>query len=341
MQQPTASIVDALIGEETCPLCFDIYSAVDACTCVVCSAASCPSCAETVDVDGAQRCFACRPARVPTVEVLWQAGQPLSLPRPIAISAPVQNAALSGISKGPPPLPFPLTTSPRGVRTLKPRAPGSVFVGLPPVPPVLQSLRDAASEPSQAAPLHLSLRVRARLQRLVWLVDRFALCSRRGQMLWLQLAPRLARYRSTLRTRVSRLQDVSAQLQREARTQLRAMHARMPGYREKARALAAQLPSLARAQTDALLSRLPSARARIQAALARIPGYRQQLRVQLARVSSLRPKLALTLQRLPPYSERLKLWLARVASYRAKLHALTHQRQTKVARVDPSRPIQL
>jgi hypothetical protein len=179
MSQPTANIVDALSGEEVCPLCFDRYSGADACTCVVCRAVSCPSCAELLDVDahgslrtqdtdGAVRCFACRPVPV-TVSVAKPGAGPLSLPRPIFVSNAGREQAAALAAQSLPALPFPLTSSPHGVRQLRPRPLGSVFLGLPPVSAGLsQALSATPSVPAPSAS-----RLGARAQRKLALLSGF------------------------------------------------------------------------------------------------------------------------------------------------------------------------
>lgn len=134
MQASPASIADALSAEEVCPLCLDHYTAADECTCVTCGAASCPSCAETIDADGAMRCFACRPP-ISTTTPKRVSTTPLQLPRPIPL--PLAARGADAMPKGLPPLPFPLTNSPYGVRKINRKPPGSVFVGLPPIAPAL------------------------------------------------------------------------------------------------------------------------------------------------------------------------------------------------------------
>jgi hypothetical protein len=186
MQSSSASFTDALSAEEVCPLCLDLYTAADECTCVVCRAPSCPGCAETVDADGAMRCFACRPAQLDAQPEALAARQTLSLPRPIALRACAPELA-PRVQAQPPPLPFPLTTSPRGVRSLKPRPTGSVFVGLPSVPAELSETQHAGSAPAAAARFG-SLRVQALRTQLTQLQRKLerslAHWSQRGVYEW-------------------------------------------------------------------------------------------------------------------------------------------------------------
>lgn len=157
MQQPSSNIVDALSGEEVCPLCFDRFSDADACSCVVCRVSSCPSCAEVLDADGAVRCFACRPAVQVAARV--RAETPLSLPRPIALPNAARAYTPGYGAASLPPLPFPLTTSPFGVRRITRKPPGSVFIGLPAVSEQLaQSLQAQAREPRLEAKARLPRR---------------------------------------------------------------------------------------------------------------------------------------------------------------------------------------
>jgi hypothetical protein len=170
MQSPSASICEALSDEEVCPLCLDRYTAADECMCVVCRAPSCPGCAENIDADGAMRCFACRPAQLGVKPAALAARESISLPHPIRLSACTPELA-ARVPGEPPPLPFPLTTSPRGVRNLQPRPAGSVFVGLPSVPPQLaQTLRAtppvAGVDPGAGARALRLIQLRAQLSRL-------------------------------------------------------------------------------------------------------------------------------------------------------------------------------
>lgn len=185
MQPSSTSITAALSTEEVCPLCLDRYTAADECTCVVCRAPSCPGCAETIDADGAMRCFACRPALALPRPAL-AARAPTPLPRPISPAA-WNPAAAARVSAEPPPLPFPLTTSPRGVRALNPRPAGSVYVGLPPVSPALshslQSAPIAARAPSP--PPGLALRAQAHVTQLQRQTQQLLRAwSARGQQRW-------------------------------------------------------------------------------------------------------------------------------------------------------------
>jgi hypothetical protein len=326
MQQPSANIVDAVSGDEVCPLCFDRYSAADQCTCVVCQAASCPSCAEVLDVDGALRCFACRPVPMRVHEAAAEAGTdwaPLALPRPIALSA-----ARAG---GQPALPFPLTTSPHGVRTLQPKPPGSVFIGLPPVAPALANTlaspppdRLVARAPSQLA--KPAGRAKQKLALLAQLLTASAWLATEAERLYL----RLAREAQALRTR---LPGYRARLAREAQ----ALRTRLPGYRAR----------LAR-EAQALHTRLAGYRARLareaQALRTRLPGYRARLEARLrvalglarARTHALRPVLARTRAWFELHGERIGRPLlakaTRLVSSRAKPSGV---------QPDPSRPIHL
>ena len=152
MPQPTATIVDALSGDEVCPLCFDRFSAADACSCVVCRVSSCPSCAENLDADGAVRCFACRPpSQAPALAA--RASAPLSLPRPVVTKQAARSYTPGMGAARQPALPFPLTTSPQGVRVLQPKAPGSVFIGLPAIPAQLAQALRAPTQPAVQAKL--------------------------------------------------------------------------------------------------------------------------------------------------------------------------------------------
>ncbi|HEX6244082.1 MAG TPA: hypothetical protein VFZ61_24370 [Polyangiales bacterium] len=204
MQPSSVSISDALSAEEICPLCLDHYTAADECTCVVCRAPSCPSCAESIDADGAMRCYACRPA--PVFTQLPALSDGFSLPRPIpaaAYGAPLAARALGE----PPPLPFPLTSSPYGIRELKPKPAGSVFVGLPPVPSALAStLHKTAPSAAGAAlssgtPIAPPWSQQARIQLALGRVraERAAQAlAGRGREQWLALCARLPGYRLAL-----------------------------------------------------------------------------------------------------------------------------------------------
>jgi hypothetical protein len=306
MRQPYTNLVDAVSGEEVCPLCFDRYSGADACTCVVCQVASCPSCAELLDVgglarelvaDGAVRCFACRPAPEAAAWERELEKPPLSLPRPIQLAAPVQ------VPVGLPALPFPLTTSPRGVRVLKPRAPGTVFVGLPPIAPALSE-----SLSGSRAALPASTRAGASARQLT---DQFQRLARRARQKLLLLT-RLVTLAMTIGARAKPL---LARLRQEGA----AFYARLPGYRGLALARLGALRRLAHAWQSA-------ARSRLSAALVALAARLTALRTRLApQVRALRTQLGEQLARLP----LLVRGPARFDQPVAK------------PKVDPSRPIHL
>jgi hypothetical protein len=235
MLQPSTNIVDAVSGAETCPLCFDHYSAIDECSCVVCGVGSCPSCAETLDADGAARCFACRPVPVRAAK---GADAPLHLPRPIAWSPATVSAPRAGL----PSLPFPLTSSPRGVRALNPRPQGSVFVGLPKLAPELA----ATLQHPEPAPLahagHAKLARRAQ-QKLRMLSSVASLGVRlvdRGRPLVLVLLARgnarLHRAKQEASALGARLPGIALRARREAS----ALGARLPVVAQRARTVVAQ-----------------------------------------------------------------------------------------------------
>jgi hypothetical protein len=94
---------------------------------------------------------------------------PLSLPRPIGTK---QAARTYTPGVGAARLPFPLTTSPRGVRSLHMKPPGSVFVGLPAVSSQLAATLSCsrAATPSTYAQLAPQPKLARRpLQKLVLL----------------------------------------------------------------------------------------------------------------------------------------------------------------------------
>lgn len=253
MQSSSLSISEALSAEEICPLCLDHYTAADECLCVVCRAPSCPGCAETIDADGAMRCFACRPVLVGLPSAARKV-QPLSLPRPIALVPQPRPERLSGEA---PPLPFPLTTSPYGVRQLKPQPTGSVFVGLPPVPAALKKTlpeaRHAAPPPApapSAAPawlvraqtkLVLSSRSAraftqafARRSALEWQRAREQL-SLRGQATAEQVREQLARHGQRARTQLTQHGQAAAERlqvwKQHGAQRLERVRQDLPGYR--------------------------------------------------------------------------------------------------------------
>jgi hypothetical protein len=319
MPQPSTNLVDAVSGEEVCPLCFDRYSGADACTCVVCRVASCPSCAELLDVDlagvarelnpdGAVRCFACRPAPSAAAAARGLFAAPLSLPRPVSCSRPDSRAAVATYQveargsvreqeqapAGLPPLPFPLTTSPRGVRVLKPRAPGTVFVGLPPVAPTLsQSLHSATpARPPTGQLERLAGRARQKLLLLARLVTLATMIGARAKPLLARLQQegarlraRLPGYRALARARLGALRDL--------------VRARLPGYRDLTRARHGKLRASARARLVTLRPLAGVARARLNAAFVAVAARRATLRTRLApQAEALRTQLAEQLVRL-------------------------------------------
>jgi hypothetical protein len=170
MPQPSSTIVEALSGDEVCPLCLDRFSAADSCSCVVCRVSSCPSCAEVLNADGAARCFACRPPSQPPA-LAARSSEPLSLPRPIAMKQAARTYTPGVGAARLPALPFPLTTSPQGVRSLHVKPPGSVFVGLPAVSSQLAtSLFGSPADPRVPAQLAPQAKLARRpLQKLVLL----------------------------------------------------------------------------------------------------------------------------------------------------------------------------
>lgn len=193
MQSSSLNIRDALSAEEICPLCLEHYAAADECVCVVCRAPSCPGCAESIDAAGAMRCYACRPAPVFSQPPPLSRG--VSLPRPLPAAAyGMPHAART--AGGPPPLPFPLTSSPRGVRDIKPRPAGSVFVGLPPLPPELTGSLKMPPSPVPAS------RVTGPGQRSALLALCRALIARGRQLPLARIGASLARAHDALRTKL-------------------------------------------------------------------------------------------------------------------------------------------
>ena len=311
MQPSSVSISDALSAEEICPLCLDQYTAADECTCVVCRAPSCPGCAESIDADGAMRCYACRPA--PVFTHLPALSDGLSLPRPVSVAA--YGAPLAARALGePPPLPFPLTSSPHGVRDLKPRPAGSVFVGLPPVPSALASSLHTAAAATKA-PLQSA-----------------GIAPSWSQLEWSQQA------RTQLALGRVRAERAAHALAGRGREQWIALRARLPAYRVAllgfCQALIArgrQLP-LQRLRTSLLRARGALQQVPVRASLARLSSS-DLARQGLTRLSRLRERGAERLRVLRTSEQLAQLSDARLLAWtRARLARARRWSEGQLAR---------
>jgi hypothetical protein len=322
MQSSYLSISDALSAEEVCPLCLDHYTAADECVCVVCRAASCPGCAEAIDSDGAMRCFACRPVALPLRAQTAPEAAQAALPRPISPDAYA------------PALPFPLTTSPHGVRPLKPRPAGSVFVGLPPLPPTLARAQRTAIVPSPSTPpppprnaIPFRARARAELAIARLRTERTleAWAQRAGQRWqalraeWPSYRQRLSAWYGTARVRISAQRRSSFAFVRASLGELRRRELAQRGL---ARLQRWRTPGLAR------LRSLPPLHVRISPS-----AWLGWLRAQRARL----PEWSAS-----RWARPLTLLSARVFVLLGRGPARFDQRPKSIARqADPSRPISL
>jgi hypothetical protein len=214
-----------------------------------------------LDADGVVRCFACRPpALAARVRDEAASAAPLSLPRPIAVpnAARMYTPGLGAAAL--PPLPFPLTTSPYGVRKLQRKPVGSVFVGLPAVSRELaQSLEaQVPREKHTAAKPKLSrrpLQKLALLTRILVAAVGLVALARRGLVFvqspqvraWLD-----ARHAAWQRT----VALVRARAARAPIAALRALRLGASPLQRRGRALATRLEQHVEPRARALLARM-------------------------------------------------------------------------------------